>query len=59
MHEMEGAVEARGRAAFPGLDVVSGDLVSGTGADAVGRLGGLLSGMCVVWRVRHALELPD
>lgn len=23
MHEMEGAIEARGRAAFPGLDVVS------------------------------------
>lgn len=23
MHEMEGTVEARGRAAFPGLDVVS------------------------------------
>lgn len=24
MHEMEGAIEAKGRAAFPGLDVVSG-----------------------------------
>lgn len=28
MHEMEGSVEARGRVAFPGLDVVSRDLVS-------------------------------
>lgn len=24
MHEMEGTIEAKGRAAFPGLDVVSG-----------------------------------
>lgn len=30
MHEMEGSIEARGRAAFPGLDVVSRGLVSGT-----------------------------
>lgn len=26
MHEMEGTVETTGRAAFPGLDVVSGGL---------------------------------
>lgn len=50
MHEMEGAIEARGRAAFPGLDVVSGGLVSGLGAGAVGRPEeGRLSGSRVVW----------
>lgn len=50
MHEMEGAIEARGRAAFPGLDVVSGGLVLGLGADAVGRPEeGRLRGSRVVW----------
>lgn len=54
MHEMEGSVEARGRAAFPGLDVVSRGLVSGTGGRCCRP-----SGMCMVWWVHHALELSD
>lgn len=36
MHEMEGMVETRGRAAFPGLDVVSRGQLDGQGASHAG-----------------------
>lgn len=41
MHEMEGAIEARGRAAFPGLDVVSRGVVSASRGQWHWPLGGL------------------